>query len=141
MAGFEINFPDVAYDTELQETYNKLIADDGNSIFSGRTMAEVFIYAMALGVKNNCPKQLNKRAPNLPPDAFSERMRWYMRAVAITDSEELEIFTDHKKVLDIAEKYANGGMKYLLQMIEDQITGEDVESIFETKVRDELKNL
>ena len=54
--GFEIGFPDVAYDTEQQTTYRDLIKDDGNSIFADLTMADVFIYAMALGVKHNKTK-------------------------------------------------------------------------------------
>ena len=139
-AGFEIGFPDVAYDADQQTTFQDLIKDDGNSIFAGLTMADVFIYAMALGVKHNTPKPLTKRIPYMPPEAFSENMRWLMRSVAILDSEDLEIFIDHSKVVKIAETFANGGMQYLLKMINERVPGEDIESIFETALRKEIKN-
>jgi len=139
-AGFEIGFPDVAYESELQTTFQDLVKDDGNSIFAKLTMADVFIYAMALGVKYNTKEPLTKRAANMPPEAFSENMRWLMRSVAIMDSEELEIFVDHTKVVHIAETYANGGMKHLLNMIDERVPGEDIESIFETALRKEIKN-
>ena len=62
-------------------------------------MADVFIYAMALGVKYNKTKELTKRVQNMPEGAFSERMRWLMRSVAILHTEDLEIFIDHKKIV------------------------------------------
>ena len=142
-AGFEINFPDVSYSKDFQEEYTNLVNPLGKTIFAGRTRANVFIYAMVLAIAKGVEKksiEKGKKAPNLPPDAFSDEMRWYMRTVAIMDSEDLEIFLDHRKVLDIAEQYANAGFPLVLDLIDKTIPGEDIEAVFETALRDQIKN-
>ena len=142
-AGFEINFPDVSYNKDFQQEYTDLVNPLGKTIFAGRNRANVFIYAMVLAISNGVEKksiEKGKKAPNLPPDAFTDEMRWYMRTVAITDSEDLEIFLDHRKVLDIAESYANAGFPLVLDLVNKTIPGEDIEAIFETALRDQVKN-
>ena len=104
MSEFEIDFPDVAYDKNDQEFYASLVAEDSSSIFKNRTRVDVFMYAMALGFNAKKKLPLEKKAANLNPSAISGEMRWLMRSVAVSDTEDLDIIIKdhHTKVIEIA---------------------------------------
>ena len=122
MSSFEIDFPDVAYDKGDQEFYRSLIAEDSYSIFKKKEMVDVFMYAMALGYDAEKPHPLEKRVPSLNPSAVNWQMRWLMRAIAVTHTQDLNIILDHKEVAKIAEQYANAGIRILRQMDKESIS-------------------
>ena len=143
MSEFEIDFPDVAYDKNDQEFYASLVAEDSSSIFKNRTRVDVFMYAMALGFNAKKRLPLEKKAANLNPSAISGEMRWLMRSVAVADTEDLDIIVKdhHTKVLEIAEEYANAGIKILREMIERSTLESENESEFQSALYEQIKKM
>ena len=139
--GFEIEWPDVAYDKGDQEFYRSLIAEDSSSIFKKKEMVDVFMYAMALGYDAEKPHPLEKRVPSLNPSAVNWQMRWLMRAIAVTDTEDLNVIKDHKEVVKIAEEYANAGILILRDMIKSSTLESEKDVEFQTKLYDKIKEL
>jgi len=139
--GFEIDWPDIAYDKGDQEFYRSLIAEDSYSIFKKKEMVDVFMYAMALGYDAKKPHPLEKRVPSLNPSAVGWEMRWLMRAVAVTHTQDLNIILDHKEVAKIAEQYANAGIRILRQMDKESISKLEKEEVFQSKLYDKIKEI
>ena len=143
MSSFEIDFPDVAYDKNDQEFYASLVAEDSSSIFKNRTRVDVFMYAMALGFNAKKRLPLEKKAANLNPSAISGEMRWLMRSVAVADTEDLDIIIKdhHTKVIEIAEEYANAGIKILREMIERSTLESEKEVEFQSALYAQIKKM
>ena len=143
MSEFEIDFPDVAYDKNDQEFYASLVAEDSSSIFKNRTRVDVFMYAMALGFNAKKRLPLEKKAANLNPSAISGEMRWLMRSVAVADTEDLDIIIKdhHTKVIEIAEEYANAGIKILREMIEKSTLESEKEVEFQSALYEQIKKM
>ena len=143
MSEFEIDFPDVAYDKNDQEFYASLVAEDSSSIFKNRTRVDVFMYAMALGFNAKKRLPLEKKAANLNPSAISGEMRWLMRSVAVADTEDLDIIVKdhHTKVIEIAEEYANAGIKILREMIEKSTLESEKEVEFQSALYAQIKKM
>ena len=143
MSEFEIDFPDVAYDKNDQEFYASLVAEDSSSIFKNRTRVDVFMYAMALGFNAKKRLPLEKKAANLNPSAISGDMRWLMRSVAVADTEDLDIIIKdhHTKVIEIAEEYANAGIKILREMIERSTLESEKEVEFQSALYEQIKKM
>ena len=143
MSEFEIDFPDVAYDKNDQEFYASLVAEDSSSIFKNRTRVDVFMYAMALGFNAKKRLPLEKKAANLNPSAISGEMRWLMRSVAVADTEDLDIIIKdhHTKVIEIAEEYANAGIKILREMIERSTLESEKEVDFQSALYAQIKKM
>ena len=139
--GFEIEWPDVAYDKGDQEFYRSLIAEDSSSIFKKKEMVDVFIYAMGLGYDAAKPHPLEKRVSSLNPSAVSWQMRWLMRAVAVTHTQDLNIILNHKEVAKIAEEYANAGIHILRKMEEKSISASEREEEYQSKLYDKIKEM
>ena len=143
MSEFEIDFPDVAYDKNDQEFYASLVAEDSSSIFKNRTRVDVFMYAMALGFNAKKRLPLEKKAANLNPSAISGDMRWLMRSVAVAETEDLDIIIkdQHTKVIEIAEEFANAGIKILREMIERSTLESEKEVVFQSALYDQIKKM
>ena len=141
MSEFEIDFPDVAYDKNDQEFYASLVAEDSSSIFKNRTRVDVFMYAMALGFNAKKRLPLEKKAANLNPSAISGDMRWLMRSIAVTDTEDLNVIKDHKEVTKIAEEYANAGIIIIRDMIKKSTLESEKDVEFQTKLYDKIKEM
>lgn len=142
-ASFEIDFPDVGFRNRDQEFYQYMTKKESNTPFSGLTMADVFIYAMSLGFKTGKPSpyQDKERVPNMPPTAFNSEMRWLMRAVSITVNEELESIMDHRKVVDIAEGFANKGIEMMKQFMDKQTIDLEQDAVFESDLRKQIEKI
>ena len=141
MSEFEIDFPDVAYDKNDQEFYASLVAEDSSSIFKNRTRVDVFMYAMALGFNAKKRLPLEKKAANLNPSAISGEMRWLMRSVAVADTEDLNVIKSHKKVIEIAEEYANAGIHIIRDMIKKSTLESEKEVEFQSVLYAQIKKM
>jgi hypothetical protein len=142
-AAFEIDFPDVGFRAVDQDYYKYLVTKDAATPFSGLTMADVFIYAMALGFKNGKKilYQEKERVPNMPANAFNSEMRWLMRSIAITEHEGLEPIIEHKKVIEVAEAYANKGIQIIKQFMEKQTLDLEQDAVFESDLRKQIEKI
>lgn len=134
---FEIGWPDIGFKKTDQSLYQELTKKDSQTPFSGMLMSELFIYAMSLGY-NDGKKVLyekGERSPNMPPNAFTSDMRWLMRAISITDNEELEHIIDHDKVVKVAEEYANRGMEIIRELDEKSKVEFERDAPYETHLK------
>lgn len=131
----EIKFPNVGNRKQDGEFYGKLI-DKGEtgSPFSGLMMSDVFIYAMALGFNEGQKTSflVGEKAANMPASAFDNDKRWLMRVIAVKDTGDLKTILDNKKVVQIAEQYANTGIEKLREL--DKNSSEDGE-LYEDHLR------
>jgi len=95
------------------EDFERLITKD--SPLKGRQNKHVFIMAMVKGFIMKSRKELKKkhsggyfRLESLLPEEKS-----LMKAIALYEEKDLNVYSDPKKIYTIAEEYASGGIKYL----------------------------
>ena len=102
--------------------------------FEGKKLTDIFIYSMCLGkfefgpldFQKNKEGKLNIRR-NIDLEYFSNQPEyvWMMVAVALDETRDkngkptMDIFKEPKKITDICEKYANGGIGELIRIAED----------------------
>ena len=124
----DLKFPEIDIDVAYRDKYEYLIKTDASPFFR-RTMADVFIFAMALAIKKDLPpKKLTKRA-KLPANAFDSEKRTIMRSVIIHQKDDVYAIRDNTTVKHLCEDYANAGIEMLHMKIEgkpDSMTGQDV---------------
>ena len=61
VSDLDLKFPEIDIDVTYKDKYEELIKDDASPFFR-RTMADVFIFAMALAIKKDLPpKKLAKK--------------------------------------------------------------------------------
>ena len=129
----------VAYDgarEDVAEFYNKISGQKGKrgSFFEGKKLTDIFIYAMCIGkfefdqldFQKNKEGQLDIRR-NIDLEYFSNQPEyvWMMVAVALDETKDkdgnptMDIFKEPKKITDICEKYANGGIGELIRIASD----------------------
>ena len=85
-------------------------------------MKDVFMWAVALGVKQG------KRRPLTGPreqifrwDQFSQETDVHaLKAIALAETEDVEVLLQIERILQIAEEYANAGIHEIKQEIVDQ---------------------
>ena len=136
---FEYGWPDVGFKESDQELYQNLVKKESKTPFSGMMMSDVFIYAMALGYKDEKPvpfEKGEKRMPNMPSNAFNPEMRWLMRAISITENENLEHIIEHKTVVKIAEEYANRGMEIIRELDHKSNTEYERDAVYESHLKE-----
>ena len=94
------------------------LVDKDDSPFKGKTLADVFLYSMALGFTKRKRKELSGSTKgSISSDAFQDRGKWLIRAVAVQEENDLFVLTDKTKVVKIAVEYANGGFDDLLEIV------------------------
>ena len=129
----------VAYDgarEDVAEFYNKVSGQKGKrgSFFEGKKLTDIFIYSMCLGkfefgqleFQKNKAGKLDIRK-NIDLEYFNNQPEyvWMMVAIALDETRDkngkptMDIFKEPKKIIDICEKYANGGIGELIRIAED----------------------
>ena len=138
LATFGVGYK-VAYDgarDDVAEFYNKISGQKGTrgSFFEGKKLTDIFIYSMCLGkfefgqleFQKNKEGKLNIRR-NIDLEYFSNQPEyvWMMVAIALDETRDkdgkptMDIFKEPKKITDICEKYANGGIGELIRIASD----------------------
>lgn len=64
-----------------------------------------------------------------------------MRSIAVTDTEDLNVIKDHKKVIEIAEEYANAGIHIIRDMIKNSTLESEKEVEFQSKLYAKIKEM
>ena len=112
----DIKFPEINYDAARADLYKKL-KESPDSPFHGHTLADIFLFAMALAKKSGItPKELETPA-KLPASAFNETMRAFMRSIMIDELGDVYAIRDNTKLRHMCEKYANAGIEMLYMKI------------------------
>lgn len=147
------DWPKVGYDKRHTDFYNKDYGTTktADSMFFGKKLADIFIYAMALGKKSGLPgldyesKSDRKESIDYEYIAINPSYMWMMITIAIEEAEKngdevLKIFENPKeRIIDVCERYANRGIKELID-IDSEARSEDPLIGYERKFR-ELINI
>jgi len=121
---------------EDKNTY-KWLTEERTSPFCGKQFNEIFLLAMAYGKKFGEREKLKERYPNIPLRTFLTEELWLIKAVAMSESNSLDILLNQKELYKIAEEYANNGVKLLKQDIVDNLG--DYDKLLETKIKKSKK--
>ena len=128
-SNLDVKFPDVVYDRSHRDRLDELVSADW-SPFKGRTMADVYIYAMAYAFSHNMkPKALEPKAMKLPPYAFDVEKRTLMRSLAIHVKNDIRVIKNNSEVVTICSEYANAGMTQIYNALKNKrlnVTSENV---------------
>ncbi len=94
--------------------YDKL-KSNAHSPFYQMPYTKSFIAAMAIGIKKGAHTKLKEKNPNVYCDAFTDEEKWMMIALFMKENPKLGVkaLFEPDAILDLAEEYANGGIKYL----------------------------
>lgn len=130
----------VAYDgvrKDVRAFYDKVEGQKNvrGGFFEGKKLTDIFIYAMCLGKYHNeslpyeiddVTKKIERRATiDLEYFANQPEYVWMMVAVALEETKDskgnptMDIFKEPKKIIEICEGYANGGIGDLIKMAEN----------------------
>ncbi len=84
-------------------------------------MKDVFVWAVALGVKAGERRPLNGSRQIFRWDQLSQDLDVpVLRAIAIADTGGVEVLTQENQVLRIAEEYANSGIREIKEEMVDR---------------------
>ncbi len=105
-------FRNLNLDKAKRDKYDRL-ESDASSILKGSEHAEVFMQAMALGVRERSKKPLDDPYPLINMSSVTEEQEWLIKAVAVAEAGGVEILNQPRQMIKIAEEYANGGIDLL----------------------------
>ena len=123
-------------DKKDRDLYNKLDNEVMLKSKGGaRTRKEQFLTAMAIGFKNKVRRPLDsKDGFVLLKDLHSDDMA-LINSISIYETESVEVLSDIGKVFNIAEEFAHGGIRLLVDKI-DSISHGSFEKQFEKEICD-----
>jgi|APSaa5957512535_1039671.scaffolds.fasta_scaffold03848_5 hypothetical protein len=142
-------WPNVGYDAEndaIREFYAKSsgTVKSRTSMFAGKKLADIFIFAMTLGKNAGIKKEYDKKSDrkdsiNMEYIANQPEYLWMMIAIAMEESQgDLKLFQEPRKIINICEQYANYGIELLMEM-EGQASTSDPFSGYEEKFTELLE--
>lgn len=135
--------------TDIENYFSKehgAVTDSASLFHEKKRILEIFIFAMALGKNRNSylpwsdiPK--SKKSLSMPTDALTEEEIWLMTCVAIShENKGVEVIKNPKKIVEICEGYANGGIALLLSYDKSPNPLEKFEEEFESLLQIVTKN-
>lgn len=108
--------PDRLYiDLNDRELYKKI---EEQEMFGGKTRKEQFLFAMALGARNNVAVPLKTREGFFLTKDLRAEDEALINAVALWGEDSTDIYSDKERLYRIAEEYAHAGIKLLVDKIE-----------------------
>ncbi len=109
-----------------------------HTIFKKKDQKDLFIFAMALGYYNGQKSPVTSRQLNIPTQALTERQKWAVLPIAITDKEDLLSLQDEVSIYGLAEQYANEGIQILKSQMDK--TELNYSKALEAELREILKD-
>jgi dnd system-associated protein 4 len=105
----------VAIDESVHEIYKQLTEGNDPVSVPFRTMKDVFMWAAMLGYRKGGRRSLTgKRTVIFRWTQFIEQVDIpLLKALAIVDSEDVNVIANQNEILSIAEEYANAGIHEL----------------------------
>ena len=125
----DINFPDVRTGTKNTPKYKELV-DAEWSPFIGYHYWEIFIFSMSYAFAKGLVQKPVSGEQNMPARVFDASTRNIMRALAVEQSNDLNIIKDSQAYVKICEEFANAGFQEIYQIINendpDKVRKEDI---------------
>ena len=97
----------------LQSQYNSI--KDGQSFLKGSEHAEIFLFAMAIGLRRGERKKLESPYPLVVCSGFRPKDRAMIVSVALKEKGQ-EVLADRNEIRKIAEEYANAGIEEVIEL-------------------------
>ena len=135
--------------TEIEKYFSKergAVNESTSLFYQKKRILEIFIFAMALGKnrKSYLPWSdisKSKKSLTMPTDALTEEEIWLMTCIAIShENKGIEVIKHPKKIVEICEGYANGGIALLLSYDKSPRPLEKFEDEFESLLTMPYKN-
>jgi hypothetical protein len=104
---------------KFQKEYNNL--KEKSQLFEDKENTDIFLFAMALGVKNKEKKKLVAPYPVINCTGFDSKARALITSVAISEK-GIEVISDRNEIRRIAEEYANAGFAELDRIVKGKST-------------------
>ncbi|MEQ8584076.1 MAG: hypothetical protein RIC30_15120 [Marinoscillum sp.] len=110
----------VYIDKDKHETYEKLVkrGSENPDHFPFQTMKDLFMLSACLGFKHDAFEEIGSSKDIFSSDVFDEKVDIPMIiSLAYAKDKNLMNLLDGRKVLDIAQGYANGGIGYVVEEV------------------------
>jgi dnd system-associated protein 4 len=110
----------VYIDKDKHSLYEKLVkrGADNPDYFPFQTMKDLFMLAACLGVKYGAYEPLASSKDIFSSDVFDEKADYpVMAVIAYKKERNIAILTDERKILEVVQGYANGGISYVVEEI------------------------
>lgn len=112
----DVAFPrDIRIDESLREEYNRFV-NRSTSPFYGVEQSDLLVLAAAVGWDARRRVKSENRYVLFGRSALSDRQEWILRSIAIAEWNGVEILNNGRETTRIAEEYANGGMRELVEL-------------------------
>ncbi len=112
----------ISYDKtpEIENFYSMVggTIRERTSIFYQKRQMDIFLLAMAMGIELGEKKKLTKPSQTIPRSVLTEMEVWMMCSVALAEERTLDVLANPSKIIKICEEYANGGIKFLMNLNE-----------------------
>lgn len=98
---------------QIEENRNKLFTQltEGDMPFTRKS--DVFLTAACVGYKNGNREPLESRADLIKWANLKGEGKILLRALGLVEAGDREVLAENKKLVEIAEEYANGGINDL----------------------------
>jgi dnd system-associated protein 4 len=110
----------VYIDKDKHELYEKLVkrGNEDPENYPFQTMKDVFILAACIGAKNDEFISLQSSKDIFSSDVFDIKIDLpVMSSLAFKRTQDLDTLLDEKKILEITQEYANGGIHLVIDQI------------------------
>jgi len=110
----------VYIDKDKHETYEKLVkrGSENPDHFPFQTMKDLFMLSACLGYKYDAFEEIGSSKDIFSSDVFDEKVDIpIIISLAFAKDKDLMSLLDGRKVLDIAQGYANGGIGYVVEEV------------------------
>lgn len=98
---------------EKHELYKELQESD-ESPFTEADLNEIFVFAVAYGSRKAGRIPIDGNGRSLfSRETHNDQILWLIRSIAVAEVRTTDVLVDGKKVKEIAEEYANGGITEL----------------------------
>jgi len=125
-------------DPKHKEIYDNLLKD---VMFKGMHLKDIFLFAMALGFYKKRRKNLPRGKLDIIRTIDFESKENIINSIVIISEGNLNILVDKKRVYEIAEEYANGGIELLNKMILKQESHGTPSKIIENELLEIVKKI
>jgi len=136
------DIPDrIFIDKKDRDLFNKLDQEDMLKFKGGRrTRKEQFLFAMAIGFKNDICYPLETKEGWFNTRDLQPEDEALINAIAVHKAGSVEILSHRAEVYKIAEEYAHGGIKILCDKIKSTALG-TFDKMLEKELHEIHKNL
>ncbi len=126
----------ISMDEEKKRKYLEPLTTLPGSLFYNREFGEVYMTAVALGLKNNFKEQSKKTKEVRTYHLLKDEYKLLLRIIVLIGSKyDYDLLQDGQKTLKMVEEYANGG----IVLLHDKIMKSGLNFSIEDEIWEELK--